>query len=111
METNLASKDSHWVYANEVRPDTNSHKHRGKLFFFFFSLDFESSICFSSVFFLFLFIYLFLHLGAFIQCLITGLMGLVHLFLTLTSSDPLAGHFLLLVVDINSVTHSNLIFL
>lgn len=31
VETNLASKDSHWVYANEVRPDTNTHKRRGKL--------------------------------------------------------------------------------
>lgn len=31
VETNLASKDSHWVYANEVRPDTHSHKYRGKL--------------------------------------------------------------------------------
>lgn len=24
VETNLASKDSHWVYANEVRPNTNT---------------------------------------------------------------------------------------
>lgn len=31
VETNLASKDSHWVYANEVRPSTHSHKHRGEL--------------------------------------------------------------------------------
>lgn len=27
VETNLASKDSHWVYANEVRPDTNTCTH------------------------------------------------------------------------------------
>lgn len=31
VETNLASKDSHWVYANEVRPGTHSHKHTGEL--------------------------------------------------------------------------------
>lgn len=26
VETNLASKDSHWVYANEVRPGSNQHR-------------------------------------------------------------------------------------
>lgn len=115
VETNLASKDSHWVYANEVRPDTNSHKYRGKLV----------ACCLKFASHLFLFYVEYLGNWAFIQYFITVcLLGSVHLFfsvappVTLTSSDPnctneefdeFADHFLLLMVDINAITHSDLL--
>ena len=39
VETNLASKDSHWVFVNEVRRDT--HRHSEHL-----TLDRASKVCF-----------------------------------------------------------------
>lgn len=42
VETNLASKDSHWIYANEVSPNTNSHTDGKSVI--------EHSLCFMSIF-------------------------------------------------------------
>lgn len=121
METNLASKDSHWVYANEVRPGTHSHKHTGELIV-------AVSFCLLSFFFF---------CGAFSKFELnkTELLfstssppsfdGFITPFLlssapmTLISSETncineafdelslLTDHFLLLVVDFNTITQGN----